>query len=182
MTRAVALLLLALLVGSGLADAQATNATFPRERGGERGGFPWAQVAMLTMVAGLVLVPLNLWRRALLPRLLAAGAKGKEDLVRAGAWLRGSGVNLHMVFGAATLVAGTVHGLTERRSNWELWAGMAGILALLVLGVTLRWVPRLARHRAPALAAKWALTGLSLALLLYGHSLAHPAFGGRRGG
>lgn len=173
--RGLVWLLAVLLLLAGTVSAQSAGG-FARERGEDHDGGAGAQIALLAFVAAGAFVPLNLLRRLWLPRALAASRAGAASLAQAGTWLRRSGVNWHMVLGVVTLVAGTFHGLTARASNWELWAGMGGLLALLVLGAILRWrwLPPLARHRGLLLASKWGVTALSLALLLYGHATLRP--------
>jgi hypothetical protein len=167
--------LVVVLVVAATAEAQVTNGT-TRFRGERPGQGPQAQLALVAFVVAGAFVPLNLARRLYVPKLLAARHEKSSELSRASAWLKKSGVWWHMGFGAATLAVGTWHGLTARASNWELWAGMALLAVLLVLGTVIhwRWVPWLARQRAAMFWTKWGVTLVALGLLLYGHAIAHP--------
>ena len=181
--RVTALALTLLLVASGTVSAQTGggNATRFRDRaGGGNSGGPWAQPALIVLIVTLALVPLSLWRRFLAPRWASARATAAvHDIKAVAAWSKKTGVDLHMIFGAATLVLGTLQGFTARSQNAYLWAGMIGIGILLLLGTIMhwRWIAPLARQRTFMFGAKWALTILSIALLLYGHSITRPALG-----
>ena len=170
----LAFLVVVLLVAATAEAQVASNGT--RFRGERPDQGPQAQLALLTFVVAGAFVPLNLARRVYVPKLLASRHEKSGELSRASGWLKRSGVWWHMGFGTVTLVVGTWHGLTARASNWELWAGMVLLAVLLVLGVILHWrlVPWLARRRALMFWSKWGVTLVALALLLYGHAIAHP--------